>query len=267
MLYKLPANTVENEELTARLEILRKEFLDLFTTHKNMVENESPILSSLYLQKLGYLQLELLQIETEVARLKMKMKMIQAAINRDEKPDLSSIERMVNDQMRDYYAKIEAQAIELDNAKELLSNLVPAEEMNKLKEVFRILCKRLHPDLNPDQSEEEKDLFIRVKAAYDLNQLSELQKILLYLESNKKDKDAPFSAEGKREQICHLEGNIESLKIKIEHLKQSFPFTVGKLIFEEEYIQQRQSEIKLQIKKSEEEIEKYQNIINIMTDE
>jgi hypothetical protein len=38
----------------------------------------------------------------------------------------------------------------------------------KLKETFRVLCKRLHPDLNPNQSEQEKDLFIKVKAAYDL---------------------------------------------------------------------------------------------------
>jgi hypothetical protein len=52
-----PAVTWENEELTRELERLHLEFLDLFTHHKDMVENESVILTSLYLEKLGHLQL------------------------------------------------------------------------------------------------------------------------------------------------------------------------------------------------------------------
>lgn len=263
----LPAYTRENQELTARLERLRLEFVNLFTRHKDMVENESAILTSLYLQKLGYFQLELLQKQTEAARLKMKMNLIQAAINRDEQPNLHAIENQVNERMQNYYAQIEAQAAALDEALDVLSHLVSEEETAKLKEVFRALCKRLHPDLNFNQTEEEKDLFVRVKAAYDLNLLSELQKILLYLENSTKEKLPSVSVDEKREQISHLEENIAGLKSKIEQLKQNFPFTMEELIFDEEYILQRQQEIRTQIKTSEDEIAKYQNIINIMTDE
>ena len=264
---KLPAYTHENIELTTRLEQLRLEFLELFTRHKDMVENESAILTSLYLQKLGHLQLELLQKQTEAARLKMKMNLIQAAINRDEQPNLHAIENLINKQMQDYYAQIEAQAAALNEAREVLSHLIPEEEAAKLKEVFRVLCKKLHPDLNPNQTEEEKDLFVRVKSAYDLNQLGELQKILLYFENSKKEKLPLVSVDEKRKQIRHLEENIAGLKSKIEQLKQSFPFTIEELIFDEEYILQRQEETKTQIKTSEDEIVKYQTIINIMTDE
>lgn len=263
----IPANTSENQELTTRLEQLRLEFVNLFTRHKDMVENESAILTSLYLQKLGHLQLELLQKQTEAACLKMKMNLIQATINRDEKPNLQAIEKLVNKQMQDYYAQIEAHAAALNDAREVLSHLISEEETAKLKEVFRVLCKRLHPDLNPNQTEEERDLFVRVKSAYDLNLLSELQKILLYLENSKKENLPTVSVDEKREQIRHLEENIASLKSKIEQLKQSFPFTIEVLIFDDEYISQRQEEIKTQIKNSEDEIAKYQNIINIMTDE
>ncbi|MBW6537340.1 MAG: hypothetical protein K0B11_20195 [Mariniphaga sp.] len=263
----LPAYTSINIELTTRLEQLRLEFVNLFTRHKDMVENESAILTSLYLQKLGHLQLELLEKQTESARLKMKMNLIQAVINRDERPNLQTIEKLVDTKMRDYYAQIEAQAAALNEAREVLSHLISEEETAKLKEIFRVLCKRLHPDLNPNQTEEERDLFVRVKSAYDLNQLAELQKILLYLENSKKEKLPTVSVDEKREQIRHLEENIANLKSKIEQLKQSFPFSIEELIFDEEYISQRQEEIKNQIKISEDEIAKYQNIINIMTDE
>ena len=75
------AVTPENEELNRQLAQLAVEFLDLFTRHKEMVEDEYVILTSLYLEKLGCFQLELLQKKTEAARLKMKMKLIQAAMN------------------------------------------------------------------------------------------------------------------------------------------------------------------------------------------
>ena len=263
----LPLLTLENEELTERLEQLGLEFLDLFTRHKDMVENESAVLTSIYLQKLGHLQLELLQKQTEAARLKLKMNLIQAAINRDEQPDLQAIGKLLSRQMEDFYKQIKAQAAALDAAREVLARLIPEEEARKLKEVFRLLCKKLHPDLNPNQTEEEKDLFIRVKSAFDLSRLTELQEILLYLENAKKRKLPPATVDEKRARIRHLEENIALLKDKIGQLKEQFPFTIADLIFDEAYISKRQEEINRQIKASEEEITKYLSIISIMTNE
>jgi hypothetical protein len=259
--------TKENEELTAKLELLHLEFIDLFTRHKDMVENESVVLTSLYLEKLGRFQLELLQKQTEAARLKMKMNLIQAAINRNENPDLNAIENLLDKRLQNYYAQIEEQSAALDEAKKVLSHLISEEDTIKLKELFRVLCKRLHPDLNPNQTEDEKDLFIKVKAAYDLLKLKDLQNILLYLDDSNKEKLTLTSTNEKAERIEHIEINIRILNEKIGQLKQSFPFNVEELIKDEESICQKQEEIKTQIKTFEEEISKYTNIINIMTDE
>jgi len=263
----LPTLSAENKELTRKLELLHLDFLELFTRHKDMVENESIILTSLYLEKLGRLQLELLEKQTEASRLKMKMKMIQAAINRNEQPDLKAIEQEINARLQDYYAQIRARSAALDEAKKVLSHLIPEEETQKLKEIFRVLCKRLHPDLNPNQTEEEKDLFIKVKAAYDLQRLSDLQNILLYLDDSDKEKLILISSDEKVERIKHLENQVISLKEKIDQLKQSFPFNIEELILDEDYIVQKQEELRIQIKTSEEEIVKALKIINIMADE
>jgi len=53
MTNNLPAFTEENEQLTAKLEQLHLEFIELFARHKDLVENESDILASLYLEELG----------------------------------------------------------------------------------------------------------------------------------------------------------------------------------------------------------------------
>ena len=261
------ALTLENEELNRKLDKLALEFLDLFTRHKEMVEDEYVILNALYLEKLGRFQLELLQKKTEAARLKMKMQLIQAALNRDEQPDLQAIEHAIQQKFQNYYAEIEAQAAALDNAKEVLSHLVSEEDTLKLKELFRVLCKRLHPDLHPHQTEDEKELFIKVKAAYDLQKISELQHILLYLDEYKKKKIVFISGDEKMERIRHLESNIKSLKGKIAQLQQTFPFNVKELIFDKKYIAQKQGELRSDIEKFGQERVKYLNIIKIMTDE
>lgn len=263
----LPAVTPESEELSRQLELLRLEFLELFTRHKDMVESESVILTSLYLEKLGHLQLELLQKQTEASRLKMKMNLIQAAYNRNEPADLEAIDFIIAGRLKDYYASIEAQAMALDDARNILSHLLSEEDTRKLKETFRVLCKRLHPDLNPDQTEVEKDLFIRVKAAYDLQRIDELQKILLFLDEDKHDDNSLLSGEDKEDRIAHLRENNEALKDKIALLKLNFPFNIEPLLHNEEEISLRQEDLRNQIKASTEEIEKYTNIINLLTDE
>lgn len=232
-----------------------------------MAENESVILISVYLEKIGRLQLELLETQTEASRLKMKMNLVQAAVNRNETPDLNAIEQEITTRLQIYYAQIQAQSAALDDAKKVLSHLIPEEETQKMREIFRVLCKRLHPDLNPNQTEEEKDLFIKVKAAYDLHRLGDLQNMLLYLDHTSMEKLKLVSGDEKTERIKHLEGLIASLKSKIDQLKRSFPFSIKELIFDEEYIAQKQGEIRALIATAEEEMVKYLNIINIMTDE
>jgi len=263
----LPAFTKENEELTGELEQLHLEFLDLFTRHKDMVENESVVLTSLYLEKLGRFQLELLEKQTEASRLKMKMKLIQTAINRNERPDIIAIENTIYDRLKKYYAEIEARSASLDEAKKILTHMISEEDTQKLKETFRVLCKRLHPDLNPHQTEAEKDLFIKLKAAYDLQRLDDLQKILLFLDESNIEKLLLVSGNEKKERIEHLNKNILSLRDKIAQLKLYFPFNIKGLIFDEKAILQKQEEIQKLIRTAEEEIEKFTNIINIMIDE
>lgn len=262
-----PAYTPEYIELTRELEQLRSAFTELYTLHKDMVENESVILTSLYLEKLGNLQLELLEKQTEAARLKMKLNMIQAAINRNESPDINAIEQVLNERLKSYYAQIQSQSEAIDKAKDVLSNLLSEEETTELKEIFRVLCKKLHPDLNPDQSEEKRDLFIKVKAAYDLKRLSDLQSILLYLNDSEHETLTIARNDEKKEWIAHLKKQIEVLEEKIEKLKLSFPFNIKKLIFDEEFIAQQQQEIRQQINAAEQELIKFENIINLVLDE
>lgn len=259
--------TAENAELNNRLQQLHVEFTDMFVAHKTMVEDESPILTSLYLEKLGRYQLKLLERQTELSRIKMKISMIQAALNRNEKPDLVAINHEISTRLEKYYQQIAEQSSAIDAAKGVLSGLLSAEETKKLKETFYVLCRRLHPDLNPGQSADDKDLFIKVKAAYDLQNLAELQRILLFMEDGKSSDLLTHSSDEKRARIEQLEKNIAALRSKIEQLQKEFPFTMEELLRNDEQVESQQSEIEKEIEGLNEEIVKQQVILDLLSDE
>lgn len=250
-----------------RLTELRKRFLDLYTKHKFMIENDMLVLNSIYLEKIGHLQLKLLQKQAESARYKMKMMLLQAAVNRNEKPNLEEIEQQVEAKMQSHYARINEQAMAIEAAKHVLSNMMSEEDSRKLKELFRLLCKRLHPDLNPDLTREEMDLFVKVKAAYELKDIAELQGILLYLDGAGSDNPLDLTPEERMARIQRLEKSINELDIKINELRMSFPFNIEEQIMDNNYIAGRQEEINAQCYAVDNDIAQYKEIISLILDE
>jgi hypothetical protein len=250
-----------------RLAELRRQFLELYTKHKYMVENDLLILNSIYLEKIGHLQLKLLQRQAEAARCKFKMMLLQAAVNRSERPDLEQIEQQLEAKMQSHYARINEQAMAMEAAKHVLSNLMSEEDSGKLKELFRLLCKRLHPDLNPDLTEEEQDLFVKVKSAYELKDIAELQGILLYLDGAGRENPLNLTPQERAERIIRLEKSVNDLIVKIEILRQSFPFNIEEQIMDDNYIAGRQEEINAQCYAVDNDIQQYKEIISLILDE
>jgi hypothetical protein len=263
----LPAQTPENIELNRELELLHAGFVECFMEHKQLVEDVAPILTALYLEKLGRYQLMQLERQTELSRIKMKIAMIHAALNRNEQPNMAAIDKEINERLETYYREIAQRSSDLDRANGLLNSLLPEEEVKKLREVFVVLCKRLHPDLNPGQSPEDADLFVKVKAAYDLQQLSELQRILLYLDTEKSSDFLSNSGDTKRERIEHLRKSIDAMQEKIKQLRATFPFDMEPLLKDEEALAQRREEIETMISALEEEIAKQTEILKLVSNE
>lgn len=259
--------TPENAELNQRLQQLHADFTEVFIAHKTMVEDQSPILTSLYLEKLGRFQLILLERQTELSRIKMKISMIQAAINRNESPDMDAINREVSARLEKYYKQIAEQSSAIDSAKSVLSGLLSVDETKKLKEVFYVLCKRLHPDLNPGQSEDDKDLFITVKAAYDLQNLIELQRILLFVDEHKSSDLLTHSSDEKLNRIEQLGKNIAALRSKIDQLRMVFPFTMEAMLNDEDQLNEKQKEVEAETAAIHEELLKQQAILELLCDE
>lgn len=257
----LSAETKALQKLFAEL---KKEFSELFLKKQNMLQHEEPLLTALYLEKVGRKKYEAYCLNVELAKLKQRLALLQAYINRNEKPDVPAVDAEIETAFAKYQKTIEAEAQRLAGATEFLKGkFLPPEEVQKVKEIYYIIVKRLHPDVNPNLSERDKKLFVRAQLAYEMMELSTLHEILMKLNLEKDDL-SPISTPDLPELVARLQTNVNQLKNQIDGLNKKFPFIHQDHIFDENWVKAQNDEADSQIETLKNEIEKTRNYVTLL---
>lgn len=228
--------------LLHRLEELKRESARLFNKRDEMLTYEQPKLYSLYLAEIGQLKYEEFSLQTEVKLLSLRLSLIQAYINRNQAPDFEAIETQVNLERENYQKILNEQMEDIKAAKEYLASpLLSTEDSRELKATYTLLVKKLHPDINPDQTEREKELFLKTVAAYKTQDLNTLRQILLMLDT---DSPEALPADTLQDQIEKLEETVAGIKERIAQLESQFPFDLRDKIYNKEWVEEQQRMIK-----------------------
>lgn len=206
------------------LAALRAELADLYEKREYMVSHERDQLTALYTSLIGQLQYEEYALKVAVSKLKRTSELIQAKRNRGEHVDMYSIEQQVETEFREHQRRIEQQLEDIKAANELLNAPILTDEAAaELKNIYRVLVKRLHPDWNDNLTEQESELFVRAQSAYKMCDLPELRNILLVLDKEKSMED--LKVDTIDDEIAKLENSRIDLQTKIDKLNETFPFT------------------------------------------
>lgn len=150
----------EKKEL---IDQLRKEYIRLYTQREHMLNHERDTLFCRYMLLVGQRKYENYKLSVEVRALKMKLELAQAALNRNQRPNLNQIEDEVNRQLQYHYRKLKRQAEEVRLAQEAVA--IPEFTIKEIRDIYRTIVRRLHPDLHPDLPEMLQDLFVKAMAA------------------------------------------------------------------------------------------------------
>lgn len=122
------------------------------------------------------------------------------------------------------------------------------------KEMFRKIVKKLHPDMNPDITEREKELFTKAVKAYQDGNLVILQEI--YDEVFGDGSDTPADKEMSYDELVELRDKlkkrIEEVKEEIEDIKGSFPYICKSFLDNEDAVAAKQKELEDLIHRYEE---------------
>ena len=229
-----------------------------------MINAIKPNLEAEYHKTIGYKELECLENEIASRRIKRQIELLQAAINRQEEIDLDRIEQQLDDELQEWYEKVKKQYKKVKEAQDRIEGLMSDEDNAEFKTLYRQLVFKLHPDLSPNQSKDEINLWHRVQLAYQCGDLEEMRSLMIILESQDKTDQLPSSMESLEKRKTKLSEQIQKIIGKLSDMEKEFPFTIAKNLSDKEWVSSKLEEIGERISHFEDKCREYNELLKVL---
>ncbi len=192
-----------------------------------------------YHLKFGALEYKAYEAQCTALRLKRKIELIQAQLNRQKKIEPLLIEQTLDTEFADY-KKILNEKIDKMNEAIKYSNLdeLSPQESKELKRLYRNIVKNLHPDINPDVTSEQLKLLENAITAYKNGNIATLQIISAMLSDSDISENTQDAMSALTEEKSRLESMLLNVRKIIDKIKSSYPYTVKDLVTNSEKEQQ-----------------------------
>lgn len=249
------------QALIEERQALRIQIANVFTKLHTLEDSHSIILTH-YATAFGVLLIMLHQAEIEAARVKREIELVQSSINRGAELDYEMIVSQLDSEFAQWQKKLEIEAAEMNAYHGLPVMILDAESARKLDVIFRKLVRKLHPDLYPNQSEEEKDLWHQLTKAYDHSDLERLEALSVLVQNKQTEEALPDSMGELSKAIAQLRDRLESMQQRLKELKACWPYNQGSLLANLDAVKARQKDLARRISEQDKLLEDRQNILN-----
>ena len=228
---------------------LRAELTMLVLERDELLHHECKSIEEAYMLAVGALEYKAYQLECDILRMKRKTELIQAQKNRQQKPNLNTIEAVLRTEFAEYQARLEEKIHKMNNSLERVRGRALSDtERRDLKKLYHAIVRELHPDLHPGLSAEKIRLFHNAVQAFENGDLPALQVIATMVSNpDNNDTDREDSIVKIREEKEMLLGFMDVLKDHIAQIKSEFPYTMKSFVHNPERIADRKAELELVI--------------------
>lgn len=254
------------------IEALKTVFLSLSDTVASLKNNAIPHYTALYGVKIGALEIELLEKTLELKALKKKIQFAQKALNRDEHPDIPTIEKRVSEMLDDAYTEILESKKDIENAEWYLNGATTLtdEEYHAVKTIYKKAAKKLHPDLNPDGTEEHILIWHAFYNAYKANDLELLRALEIIhedlLKNKTEEEEISTCDDAYATEIERLKEAMQKLEQEEKKLRKEFPLNIAKNLDDADWIARQQESLNHEISRYAEAIDKEREIYELITE-
>lgn len=246
-------------------ETLRGEVARLLIEAHDLLHLTKPHLLALYQARLGAWELRRLEAQCAVARLKRKLALIQACVNRGEPVRLAAVDQQLETEFAEWQQKISNAAQTLARAEQHLDHLMTPDDAAELRRLYRALVKRLHPDLHADQGETDRRWWLRVQEAYGRSDLEELRALALLVgDPDNPDGDRAPAAENAKDKLMAeretLKAQVIRLLGELDTIRAQPPFTIQNDLEDDTWVTARRTAIETDcaaLAQQREELERY----------
>jgi len=243
-------------------ELLRESLVKQEEEKTYLLYQVVPELEAIYLAKVGKLKYELLGNLLEAYRLRRKLELIQSCINRQSEIVLEAIDILLEKELQEQRKKLEQESKRLEAALKYIE-LPPlgTDEAQELRILYYKLARKLHPDLNPEQSETMKMRWLRVTAAYQQGDLNQMRLLEVLAQEEIAPDSMPTALEELKRRNDLLSTRIKQLMSEIDHIKSNFPYSDREQLNDPAWVDRENNETLNAISKALGEIAAYEEAI------
>jgi len=250
------------------LDDLREQLARLIEQQDSLENHQKPMLEAIYNREIGVLEFKLLQHQAELQRMKRKVEMLTARINRGETIDGSIIKEVDKQLEREFLAwkkKLLDHENQLQESERLLGShqAMSGEDSRKLKTIYRKICKLIHPDITASMGLTDR-FWMQAQKAYADGDIDQLEVLLILILKPAAD-DSQYHVDQVDEEQ-RLQKLICSLAEKIESIKKKAPFCYADKIMDSEWINQKQKSLLEKIELIRQDMIGYKEVIELIVD-
>jgi len=253
------------EELNNEIKELKDSLCNLLSERDELTFVQCKNIEAKYMVELGSLEIALYKIQCKVLRVKRKLSLIQQKINRKEEVRDKDIETLLDEEFEQYQKELDEKLHKLNSAISYSNaECLSVEDTKELKMIYHKVVKSLHPDLHPELTSEEIELFFRAVAAYDAGDIETMriiEKTLTDDEEFEPSKDTIKEMMAERDSLFQM---VQKVKDQIDEIKTSFPYNAIELLEDKEKIAEKRLEYEQAIDQHTEIYKTYKEKIETM---
>lgn len=201
-----------------------------------------------YVREFGELILAAFKGKIACIRLKKSIEFCQAAVNRGQTPDAAALRAYLEKETAGFDAQLDAMARE--RASSLAATAITEETLQRVKQVYRALAKKIYPDLNPatEKTPALLGLWHRVAASYQCNDLQGLEELEVL--ANKALSEQHLA--GIDLQIPNLDDKIAALEAEINKIRETDPYQYQYLLADPKLVADKKAELQAELQAHQE---------------
>lgn len=227
--------------------ILRGELAALYEEMEHIERVTIPTTQTVYLIKVGALRVELLRAKTEIMKSRRRVALLKEALEKGTDMNGLDISRQIDEEFWETDSNTRYETYQINAAKLRFSSLAQSEDAEEIRSVYRIISRKMNPDINTDISPDAISFWPSARAAYLQNDLFELKALLLMANDYPESYDLPSDMGSVYRKRDELKGKIASASKKLENVRQHPIFGWKAMLENEEALAAEQAKLRSEI--------------------